>query len=287
MFKVIACSFFLNEYSVVVCPSILSQMVFPMDGLCSLSTFTVICTWTPVETLRTLGSGKNGSFSRRQLITLCVLYVTCSSCMFLYCLPVLQLAHISYCMALLTSAQAGIDRSHVIRCCSVIPRPLVRSSLVFKLYISTCSTIEFTERPTHRRSLLLNTFMTLFKYIVDICMIHICYTQIQADLVQKLCRDAVMKGSISDIAAICSAQFPVCSVLRIVRIMSTVSMYCNIRAAVLLEYVRVLFLSISFIRHQPDKPPRQSIIPLAQVQSNFIQLRVFNSISYWSTFTFI
>ena len=44
MFKVIALSFFLNEYSEVVCPSILAKLVFPMDGLCSLSTFTVICT---------------------------------------------------------------------------------------------------------------------------------------------------------------------------------------------------------------------------------------------------
>ena len=57
-----------------------------------------------------------------------------------------------------------------------------------------------------------------------------------------------MKGSIYDIAALCSAQFPVCSVLRIVRIISTISMYCNLRAEVL-EYFRVLFLSISFVWH--------------------------------------
>jgi len=39
--------------------------------------------------------------------------------------------------------------------------------------------------------------------------------------------------------------------------LSTISMYCNLRAAVLLAYLRVLFLSmsISFIRHKPDKHP--------------------------------
>ena len=53
--------------------------------------------------------------------------------------------------------------------------------------------------------------------------------------------------------------------------LSTISMYCNLRAAVLLAYLRVLFLSmsISFIRHKPDKQPPpfpgQSIIPQAHM----------------------
>ena len=46
---------------------------------------------------------------------------------------------VSSCIALFTSAHAGIAKDQITRCCSVIPRPLVRPPPDFMLLISTCS----------------------------------------------------------------------------------------------------------------------------------------------------
>ena len=91
---------------------------------------------------------------------------------------------------------------------------------------------------------------------VDICMFHM-----------MLAHMLHIDPSISDIAAMCSAQFPVYSALKNIRSMSTVFKYCNHMAAVLLEYLRVLFLlSSSFILNtSPDKPPWQIMINLSHV----------------------
>ena len=53
------------------------------------------------------------------------------------------------------------------------PSPTCKVSADLQTPISTCSTEIFTERPTHRRSLLLTTLMTLFKCIVNSCMFHL------------------------------------------------------------------------------------------------------------------
>ena len=75
----------------------------------------------------------------------------------LFCSLVLYLAPLNSCIALFTSAHAGIASNHVIRCCSVIPLSLVRPPLVFMLRISTCSIIRSVDNPAHARSLLLAT----------------------------------------------------------------------------------------------------------------------------------
>ena len=75
----------------------------------------------------------------------------------LFCSLVLYLAPLNSCIALFTSAHAGIASNHVRRCCSVIPLPLVRPLLVFMLRIRTRSTIRSVDKPAHARSLLLAT----------------------------------------------------------------------------------------------------------------------------------
>ena len=63
-----------------------------------------------------------------------VLHVTllpgCAHFLVLLSCIVFHSSYISSCIDRLTSAHAGIDNIHMTRCCSVIPRPLVRSPLV-------------------------------------------------------------------------------------------------------------------------------------------------------------
>ena len=75
----------------------------------------------------------------------------------LFCSLVLYLAPLNSCIALFTSAHAGIASNDVRRCCSVIHLPLVRPPLVFMLRISTCSIIRSVDKPAHAQSLLLAT----------------------------------------------------------------------------------------------------------------------------------
>ena len=174
-----------------------------------------------------------------------VLYLLCSCTAYQCCSW-----HIS-CMALLTSAQAGIKRSHVIRWCSVIPRPLVRSPLVFKPHQYLLDVILYWEASPQTITSS-EHMVSLFKYLVDICMfhpklahfLHIYPSRVRIEIVQRCCHERKHFWYCRNV----QCPVPGCSVLRNVRIMSTIYMYCNIRAALLLEYVRVLFLSISFIR---------------------------------------
>ena len=70
---------------------------------------------------------------------------------------VLYLAPLNSCIAVFTSAHAGIASNHVRCCCSVIPLPLVRPPLIFMLRISTCSIIRSVDKLAHARLLLLAT----------------------------------------------------------------------------------------------------------------------------------
>ena len=80
------------------------------------------------------------------------------TCLFvLFIGAVLGSTQLLHCIALFTSAHAGIASNHVRSCCSVIPLALVRPPLVFMLRISTCSIIRSVDKPAHARSLLLAT----------------------------------------------------------------------------------------------------------------------------------
>ena len=88
--------------------------------------------------------------------------------------------------------------------------------------------------------------------LVDICMfhlklahlLHIYPSRFRIEIVQRCCQERKHFWYCRNV----QCPVPGCSVLRNARIMSTISMYCNLKAVVLLEYLRVLFLSISFIR---------------------------------------
>ena len=84
---------------------------------------------------------------------------------------VLYLAPLNYCIALFTSAHAGIASNHVRSCCSVIPLALVIPPVVFMLRIRNCSIIRSVDKPAHARSLLLATCGPYYKVLVYYRMI--------------------------------------------------------------------------------------------------------------------
>ena len=107
----------------------------------------------PVTTFCRLGSEQKRFHYWRQLRTVSVSFQSWACLalvMSLFCSPVLELTPMSSCIAMLTSAQAGMDSSHIKRCCSVIPHPLVKPPLIFMLLINTCSIMRSEERPAHR-----------------------------------------------------------------------------------------------------------------------------------------
>ena len=90
--------------------------------------------------------------------------------MSLFCSPVLYFTSVNSCIVLFTLAQAGLDSSHITRCCSVIPRPLVRPP---QRCTSTCSIIKSEDRPAHQQSLRLATcrpFMNCSTHVFCPCL---------------------------------------------------------------------------------------------------------------------
>ena len=85
-----------------------------------------------------------GFLSTRASCSVCVSYLSRRGLVLpisLFCSPVLYFTPVSSCIALLVSEQAGMDKSDVNHCCSVIPLPLVNPPMVFILLMSTCSII--------------------------------------------------------------------------------------------------------------------------------------------------
>ena len=65
----------------------------------------------------------------------------------LCCLLVVKFTEFNSCIDKCISAHAGIYINHISRCISVIPLPLVKPPLVYKLPINTCSIIKLVDNP--------------------------------------------------------------------------------------------------------------------------------------------
>ena len=89
---------------------------------------TLLPALTPVIIFLKAGWILQGFLSTRASCSVCV---SCLSrcCLvlpiYLFCSPVLYFTPVSSCIALFFSEQAGMNKSHVNHCCSVIPIPLV------------------------------------------------------------------------------------------------------------------------------------------------------------------
>ena len=140
-------SFLRKEWSYTFLPlnelSIFSPTSFALSAL-TLSSATM-----PVVMLRNDGSAVN-RFLRERKVTISWASLWPRSCLAfvpsLCCSLVLFTMSVGFCMALLTSAHAGMDITQAKRCASVIPRPRVSPPLAFKLRIRTCSITKSVER---------------------------------------------------------------------------------------------------------------------------------------------
>ena len=115
-------------------------------------------TWTPAAILQSVPSHSKGFLSIEQLQVSFQSRVSLDGDISLFCLPVTCQTPLSSCRVWFISAHLGIARVQMVRCCSVMPLPLVKPPDVLRLLMSTCSIMWMVESPAHCLSDLLATW---------------------------------------------------------------------------------------------------------------------------------